>query len=84
MMTLENNCCWEGMRGINITMEKETPYDQGKGGNMLCPNVHKPFEDCYCASTSSLFAEATIHYCGGRYQDCEIYARHTKKGGDKI
>ncbi len=47
---------------------------QGK----LCPFIQKPFDDCYCTSTSSLYAEATIYFCGGHYRACEIYAKNAK------
>ena len=73
----------EGMRGMDLIVEKETPNKQAKKNSALCPNIHKPFDNCYCASTSSLYAEATIHYCGGSYKDCEIYAKHAKEGGEK-
>ncbi len=43
---------------------------------MLCPFIGKPFESCYCASTSSLYTEATIYYCGGNFKKCEIYEKH--------
>jgi len=43
---------------------------------VLCPFVSKPFEDCYCASTSSMVVESTILFCGGEFQKCEIYCRH--------
>jgi hypothetical protein len=44
--------------------------------NRLCPFIQKPFHDCYCTSTSSLYAEATIYYCGGHYRSCEIYVKN--------
>ncbi len=47
----------------------------------ICPFVLKPFENCYCASTSSLCTEATIHYCGGNFEKCEIYESHVKEQG---
>jgi hypothetical protein len=45
---------------------------------VLCPFVSRPFEECYCASTSSMVVESTILFCGGDFQKCEIYGRHTK------
>jgi hypothetical protein len=83
-MTLEKTYYRAEMRGSNITMKKETPKNRGKEDSILCPNIHKPFDNCYCASTSSLFAEATIYYCGGSYKDCEIYAKHAKERDAKI
>lgn len=44
---------------------------------VLCPFVNSPFEDCYCASTSSLVVESTILFCGGDFEKCEVYCRHT-------
>ncbi len=49
----------------------------------LCPFIQEPYDDCYCTSTSSLYAEATIYFCGGHYRACEIYVKNTKgKGSD--
>jgi hypothetical protein len=42
----------------------------------LCPFIRKPFENCFCVSTNSLFSEATIHYCGGHFEKCEIYEKN--------
>jgi len=83
-MFLEKTYYREEMRESNLTMEKERPDKQGKGNSALCPNIHEPFDNCYCVSTSSLQAEATIYYCGGSYKDCEIYAKHADEGGEKI
>lgn len=44
---------------------------------VLCPFVSRPFEDCYCASTSSTVVEWTILFCGGDFEKCEVYCRHT-------
>jgi hypothetical protein len=43
---------------------------------VLCPYVSRPFEECYCTSTSSMVVESTILFCGGDFQKCEIYCRH--------
>jgi len=42
----------------------------------VCPFVSRPFEECYCMSTSSLFVESTVEYCGGNFTKCEIYSRN--------
>ena len=63
---------------VNNTLGRGIRYRQGK--DMLCPNIRNPFDDCYCASTSSTHAEATIHYCGGSYKDCEIYLKNLSEG----
>jgi len=55
-------------------MEKEMP-DKSMN-RLLCPFIRSPFEDCYCASTSSLYTEATIHYCGGNFEHCEIFKKN--------
>ncbi len=54
------------------------------GDSVLCPYIQKPFEHCYCTSTSSLYAEATIYYCGGNYKDCEIYVKNTAPKDENI
>jgi len=48
----------------------------------LCPFINKPFEGCYCTSTSSLCTEATINYCGGNFNKCDIYRKIAGKGFD--
>jgi hypothetical protein len=82
-MILEKTYYREDMREGTLAMEKETQYKHEKRNSILCPNIQKPFDNCYCASTSSLYAEATIYYCGGSYKDCEIYAKHAKEGDAK-
>jgi hypothetical protein len=57
--------------------------EEGQFGRMLCPFIRSPFAACYCASTSSLYTEATIHYCGGNFRQCEIYERNVGSG-DRI
>ena len=42
----------------------------------MCPFVSKPFENCYCTSTSSMVVESTINFCGGNYKQCEIYGKN--------
>ncbi|MDA8079285.1 MAG: hypothetical protein M0Z79_10160 [Nitrospiraceae bacterium] len=63
------------------TMEKDMS-DQNIS-KVLCPYIHKPFDDCYCASTSSLYTEATIRYCGGDFRGCSIYLKHQDTKGEK-
>lgn len=53
---------------------------QQQPDRILCPFVLRPFDQCYCASTSSLLTEATIHYCGGNFEDCEIFKKHAEAG----
>ncbi len=54
-------------------VKEETPVPANK---ILCPFLLKPFEGCYCASTSSLDTESTIFYCGGNFEKCDIYRKH--------
>jgi hypothetical protein len=61
-----------------ILQETETFMDDDADKttyNRMCPYVKSPFDDCHCASTSSLHTEATVLYCGGRFDQCEIYWR---------
>ena len=50
----------------------------------LCPFINKPFEGCYCISTSSLYTEATINYCGGNFKQCDIYGKIAGSKGFEI
>ena len=75
-MTLDGHYNRVDLRGRKCAMNREVP-DQ-VGGKVLCPNLDKPFDNCYCISTSSLYAEATIYYCGGNYKDCEIYMKNAE------
>jgi len=43
-----------------------------------CPFVEEPFDDCYCVSTNSMNVKGVIYYCGGNFENCEIYRRATK------
>ncbi len=81
-MIMERECYPEERPEIGHTVGKKMQNGQGK--NALCPNIRNPFDDCYCVSTSSMYAEATIHYCGGGYKDCEIYAKHSAEEGKNI
>jgi hypothetical protein len=51
---------------------------------VFCPFVNKPFEGCYCTSTSSLYTEATINYCGGNFKQCDIYGKIVGSKGFEI
>ena len=82
MMTLERNCNREAVRERKCAMDREMPSPGER--KALCPNIDKPFNNCYCISTSSLYAEATIHYCGGNYKDCEIYVKNAEGRAEEI
>lgn len=43
-----------------------------------CPYVDEPFDYCYCSSTNSLNVKNVIMYCGGKFEDCEIYKNTMK------
>ncbi len=81
-MITGNNCHRDNVLERRNTMRKGLSGEREKG--VLCPNIKKPFNDCYCTSTSSLHAEATIYYCGGGYKDCEIYLKNAGEEGEKI
>ncbi len=57
--------------------KKELMVDIDAGG-LICPFVRKPLNGCYCASTSSLHTEATIYYCGGNFEKCDIYGKNAR------
>jgi len=59
----------------------EKIMSEQKSSRSLCPFILNPFNECYCASTNSMFTEATINYCGGNYKNCEIYQKHMQ---DKV
>ncbi len=63
-------------------MDREKPNQPER--KALCPNINKPFDKCYCISTSSLHAEATIYYCGGNYKDCEIYMKNAEGRAEEV
>jgi hypothetical protein len=44
----------------------------------ICPFIVRPLDGCYCTSTNSIYAEATIYYCGGNFEQCDIYNRNTR------
>ena len=72
----------EDVRARCLTGERR--MNDNHEDSILCPHIQKPFENCYCTSTSSLYAEATIYYCGGNYKDCEIFAKNAAPEGENI
>lgn len=46
-----------------------------------CPFVEDPFEDCLTLDTTSPKLEALIYYCGGNFEQCEVYKRKGHKIG---
>lgn len=69
-------------------MEKNSDTGQKMLSNsvqrVLCPFINMPFEGCYCTSTSSLYTEATINFCGGNFKQCEIYGKFAGSKGFEI
>jgi len=45
-----------------------------------CPYLKDPFEDCYCSHMNSQITEKIIKFCGGNFEDCEIYKKHVRDG----
>ncbi len=46
-----------------------------------CPYLRDPFEDCYCSQMNSQMAEKVIKFCGGNFEECDIYNKHVREGG---
>ncbi|MBI5100679.1 MAG: hypothetical protein HZB33_02400 [Nitrospirae bacterium] len=72
---------------VHLNSDKYGPSGIGEsmsqglsGEKRVCPFVSGPFENCYCRSTSSMFVESTIKFCGGDFEKCEIYC-HNKTHG---
>ncbi len=40
-----------------------------------CPFTETPSEECFVARMDSRAIELAILYCGGEYEQCEIYKR---------
>ena len=49
----------------------------GSSARKWCPFVDAPFDVCLCADMNSQKVEEAMYYCGGNYQECEIYARRS-------
>ena len=54
---------------------QRTPSARWTSGEGLCPLVRDPLSDCYCYDMNSQKISAAIYYCGGKYEQCEIYRR---------
>ena len=50
----------------------------------LCPVMKENNEDCYFTKINSLNAWATINFCGGNYERCEIYKKWSRLHESKI
>lgn len=42
----------------------------------MCPFIKEPFEECYCSQMNSHATEKVVKYCGGNYEECDIYQKH--------
>ncbi|MBS1112582.1 MAG: hypothetical protein H6Q92_344 [Nitrospirae bacterium] len=47
-----------------------------------CPFIKEPFEECYCSQMNSHASDKVITYCGGNYEECDIYKKHIKDYGN--
>ncbi len=44
-----------------------------------CPFIESPAEECYVTRMESWAIARTIHFCGGKYEQCWIYRMLAKK-----
>jgi len=44
-------------------------------GAEKCPLLPQYLEGCYCTNLISQNTEAAVRFCGGKYQECEVYKR---------
>ena len=49
------------------------------GAGKICPLVKRPYAGCHCADLTSNSAEAAIYFCGGHFDECEIFSRHSSQ-----
>lgn len=52
---------------------------QKKCDKTKCPFIREPFDDCYCSQMSSQVSDKVIKFCGGNYEECDIYVKHLKE-----
>lgn len=41
-----------------------------------CPFLDDPREECYSAQMTSQKAEATLRFCGGDFESCDIFRKY--------
>ena len=46
-----------------------------------CPFVKDPFDECFVTGINSQNIDQAIYYCGGHFEECEIYR---KRGGKRV
>lgn len=44
----------------------------------LCTLISFPYPDCYVAGLGSTNIENAIYYCGGHFEECQIYQKYMK------
>jgi len=49
-----------------------------------CPYLGNPLADCYCSHMNSQMAEKIIRFCGDKFEECEIYKKHSRGEGKPI
>jgi hypothetical protein len=58
-------------------------HEEGLSGQdiakRICPFVLDPLEDCFCFEMNSVNVESMIHYCGEKFEECEIYRKKRGK-----
>ncbi len=61
---------------------KKTPLGsepKAAAAGKFCPLLHTPTKNCHCYNLNSWSVSATVYYCGGRYEECEIYMRRAAR-----
>jgi hypothetical protein len=44
-----------------------------------CPLISHCLNDCYCTNLISQNTEAVVYYCGGKYEECEVYRTYIRE-----
>lgn len=65
---------------MNIPKEIKDEYTSKR----VCPLVNKGLENCYYIKTNSVYSFATIYYCIGNYEECEIYITSLQQKKDEM
>ncbi|MCM2359910.1 MAG: hypothetical protein NDI77_17295 [Geobacteraceae bacterium] len=66
-------------------MEESRPQNLGlkectqPGAGRHCPFILSPFDDCFVVGLNSQNIKLAIYYCGGNFEECEVYRRETGK-----
>jgi hypothetical protein len=65
-----------------LSLEKWKTMSGLAAGKGPCPCVRAPSPECWCADQRSQSGENTVYYCGGHFEECEIYRRLMSGPGD--